>query len=385
MSTQDDVSRTLREQADGLEDARPLTFDDVRGRARRIRRNRAGGVAAGVALVAAVVLPLALLGGTGADRSDPPPAPEPTRAIDPNGGGLPTLQDGVIIHPDGPRIPLPAELRDHADGFAVLRGDRYLVTQSAGDGREALLIDAGGGLVDRFPIDSGVAVGSDTSVAWVAPDRTLQLLVPGSDEPRAVPVDGLDPSQATAITGDCADQCTIAVRTRAGGDLGSTAMVTSRGAVTMIDENAAVPAVVDASSDGAALAGLDEVAEDGIHLCGGVYDLRSDDFLWHQCEDNVFSFSPDDALVMTTFAEGLGPTGLKLRDTRSGAVVAELTGAGLITSYAWEDATHLLAVVVADDGSTSVQRIGTAGTETVLDGFHTDDPTLGVPVILPSQ
>jgi len=37
------------------------------------------------------------------------------------------------------------------------------------------------------------------------------------------------------------------------------------------------------------------------------------------------------------------------------------------------------------DGSTSVQRIGTAGTETVLDGFHTDDPSLGVPVILPSQ
>jgi hypothetical protein len=382
MSTHDDLGRTLRERADEIHDA-PLTVDDVRRRARLIRRRRAAGVVAGAALVAAVALPVALLGGAGADRSDPSPAPEPTQAVDPNDEGVPTLQDGVIIYPDGPRIPLPGELRDTADGFAVLGTDRYVVTSPAPNGdREANLVDGDGRALDRFPLYSGITVGSGrTSVAWVAPDRTLRLLVAGSDEPRTIAVGDVGPTQTTAITGDCADKCTIAVRTDRGGGLGGTVLVTSEGDVA--DGPAAVPAIAAVSPDGSLVAGLDSIADDDIHVCGGMYDVGVGDYLWRGCEDNAFDFSPDGTLVATSFAEGRGPTGVRIRDVSSGATVAELSGSW-IASTAWEDSTHLLAVVVADDGSTSLQRVGLDGpATTVLGGFTTggDDPW--PPITLP--
>ena len=382
MSTQDDVRRTLREQADGIETARPLTFDDVRGRAHRIRRRRAGGVAAGVALVAAVVLPVALLGGAGGDRSGPDPAtPSPSRAID-HSAGLPTLQDGVIIYPDGPRIPLQLDDGETASGFAPI-GDRFAVTLRTRSGRDmAAVYDASGHRSELYQSTPFLAVGDKgNAVAWAAADGTVQLLVADGKGPRVIGKVVGDAAHSVAITGTCARGCDVLVDT-VGHLLGTTWSVSGTGAVGK--PAAALPSVDDASTDGALLAGLDRLMDDNIRGCGGVYDVRLNDFLWHQCGDvGGFSFSPDDSLVVSR-RDGDG-SGIQLRDSRSGTTVAELTGGGLITSYAWEDATHLLAVVVADDGSTSVQRIGTAGTETVLDGFHTDDPSLGVPVILPSQ
>ncbi|GAA4736624.1 hypothetical protein GCM10023350_20610 [Nocardioides endophyticus] len=382
MSTEERLGRTLHEHADGV-DGRPLTLGDVRGRARQIRRRRAAAAAGGLALVAAVALPVALLSGAGGDSSDPDPAkPSPTRAVDPN-TGVPTLQDGVIIYADGPRIPLPGELRQTADGFAVLGTDRYVVTSPAPDGeREATLVDEAGRQVDRFPLYSGITATPDgTSVAWIAPDRTLHLLVAGSDAPSIIALGDVRPTQTTAITGDCADVCTVAVRTARGGDLGGTVVVTSDGDVTT--GPAGVPAVAAVSPNGSLIAGFDSVDEDGIHVCGGMYDVGVGDYVWDGCEHNVFQFSPDGALVATSFGEGLGPTAVRIRDARSGATIAEL-GGSRIASTAWEDATHLLVVVVEDDGSTSLQRIGLDGPpETVLDGFTTSGDDLSPPIILP--
>jgi len=383
MSTQDDLGRTLREHADGI-DSRPLTLGDVRGRARQIRRRRAAAVAGGVALVAAVVLPAALLVGAGGDRSEPDPTkPSPTRAVDPNDSGVPTLQDGVIIYQDGPRIPLPGDLRDTADAFAVLGTDRYVVLSPAPDGeRVATLVDGAGQALDEFPLYSGITPGpGGTSVAWIEPDRTLHLLVAGSDEPRTIALGDVRPTQTAAIAGDCADRCTIAVRTARGGEVGGTVLVTADGTVT--DGPAAVPAVTAISPDGSLIAGFDSVADDDVHLCGGMYDVGVGDFVWDECEDNAFQFSPDGALVATSFGEGMGPTGVRIRDAHSGTTVAEL-GGGWIASSAWEDATHLLAVVVEEDGSTSLQRIGLEGPpETVLDGFMTGGEEPWAPISLP--
>jgi hypothetical protein len=383
MTTQEDLGRTLRERADGI-DSRPITLGDVRGRARRIRRRQAAGVTAGLALLAAVVLPIALLGGSGTDRSDPDPAtPSPSRAVDPADHGVPTLQDGVIVYQDGPRIPLSGELRGTADGFAVLGSDRYVVVSPASDGeREATLVDDAGRPLDRFPLYSGLTAGpGGTSVAWIAPDRTLHLLVAGSDQPRTIAIGDVGATQTTAVNGDCADDCTIAVRTDRGGDLGGTVLVTASGEV--VDGPAAVPAVVDISPDGSLIAGLDSIDDDDIHLCGGVYDVGAGDYAWRGCADNAFGFSPDGALVATSFAEGLGPTGVRIRDVRTGTVVAKLDSSW-IASTAWEDATHLLAVVVADDGSTSLRRLGRDGSSvTVLDGFTTNGDDASPPITLP--
>jgi hypothetical protein len=381
MSTEEHLGRTLRAQADGI-DEQPLTLGDVRGRARRIRRRQASGVAAGVALVAAVALPIALLSGSGGNHSDPEPAtPSPSRAVDPFADGVPTLQDGVIVYQDGPRIPLPQEIRDTADGFAVLGADRYVVTRSAGNDREGVLVSDVGAVLGRFRLFSGITPGPDgTSIAWVAPDRTLHLLVAGSDEPRTIALGDVRPTQTTAITGDCADTCTIAVRTARGGELGGTVLVTSDGEVSA--GPAAVPAVVDISPNGSLIAGLDSVADDDTHLCGGVYNVAADDYAWPSCEHNVYNFSPDGALVATTFGEGRGPTRIDIRDARSGEAVAGAAG-GWISSWAWEDSTHLLAVQVRDDGKTSLLRISAERATTVLDGFTTASDDLSPPIILP--
>ena len=381
MSTEEQLGRTLREQADSIED-QPLTLGDVRGRARRIRRRQASGAAAAVALVAAVALPIALLGGAGTDKSEPSPAPSPSRAVDPLRLGVPTLQDGVIIHQDGPRIPLPGDLRETADGFAVLGTDRYVVISPAPDGeREATLVDETGRALDRFPLYSGITAGPDgTSVAWVGPDRTLHLLVAGSDAPRSLAVGDVRPTQTTAVSGDCADECTIAVRTARGGVLGGTVLVTSDGDVT--DGPAAAPAIAAVSPDGSLLAGFDSVADDDIHPCGGVYDVATDTYAWRSCEHDIYDFSPDGALVATSFGEGRGPTRIDIRDARSGEAVAGAAG-GWISSWAWEDSTHLLAVQVMDDGETSLLRIAADDVTTVLDGFTTGSDDLSPSITLP--
>ena len=383
MSTDDDLRTALREHADSVAGT-PLTFDGVRGRARQIRRRRTGSVAAGLALVAAIVLPVALLGGAGSDKSDDPPvAPSPTRAIDPADRGVPTIQDGVLIYPNGPRFPIRIG-QDRLLSFAELGTDRWVLGVGTEDeGRtEATVIDATGQVIARYPMGSPLAAADDGSaVAWVDPQGTTQLLVADATEPRELGSEAGRHPTAVAITGDCSATCEVVGRVDGDNDLGSSWIASTTGTVRSLPSSA--PLVVDASSDGALLAALDGRDDDDIHLCGGVFDVGADAMLWRRCEDNVFEFSPDGALVMTTFAEGLGPNHLELRDSYSGAAVAELTGS-LITSYAWEDSTHLLAVVVEEDGSTSVQRISAGTTpEIVLSGFHTDDPTIDVPVQLP--
>jgi len=115
-----------------------------------------------------------------------------------------------------------------------------------------------------------------------------------------------------------------------------------------------------------------------------VFDVAADKYAWRDCETNVYDFSPDGALVATTFAEGLGPTHIDIRDARSGTTVAGAAG-GTISSWAWEDDTHLLAVQIRDDGSTALLRISADGVTTVLDGFHADDPAVAVPLVLPAS
>jgi hypothetical protein len=385
MNTDDQLGRTLREHSADVHGV-PLTLADVRGRARSIRRRRAAGTVAALAVVAAVVAPVALLGGHDGSRS-PEPAPSPTRAVDPGQPGLPTLQDGVIIHPDGPRIPL--RLGDaQVQGFTPLGTDRYIVVSFEDDDSEVILINEAGNDVDRFEAAGGgaLAVAADRSaVAWMRSDGSPQLLVAGSDKPQSL---GHLPRSApypTAITGDCATGCEVLGRyeDRRGG-LGSSWAMSADGSARDLPD--AVPAVLAASSNGL-LGALDGIAEDDIHACGGVWDQRTDQYLWHGCEDNQFLFSPDGALVATTFGEGLGPTSVAIRDARSGAEVQRIGRSGdWIPSYAWEDSEHLLVVVVAEGGTTSLQRLGVDGSRTtVLDGFTTSMDDLEPAIILPSS
>jgi hypothetical protein len=365
--------------------APPLTFDAVRGRARQIRRRRAAATIAAVAVVAAIVVPVSLLAGSSGSDDDLQPAPSPTRAVDPNTGGVPTLQDGVIVYPDGPRIPLRLADHDQVFAFAPLGSDHWVLSVLTDEhGTQTVVVDETGQSVGKYPNGGGIATADDhQAVAWIDPDGSAQLLVAGTDEPRRLSViDGADPTPA-AITGDCATECDVIVRSGQQG-LGASWAASTTGDVRALPAD--VPAVVDASLDGALLAGLDDYAADDIHVCGGVYDLRTADFLFHNCDDNVYRFSPDGGLVATTFAEGLGPTGVTIRDAHTGSPITSLTDVGWVSSFAWEDSRHLLAVVVADDGATRMERLSVdAPPEVVLDGFTTDPGgDLSPPLLVPS-
>ncbi|MFC6342927.1 hypothetical protein ACFP8W_13140, partial [Nocardioides hankookensis] len=279
-------------------------------------------------------------------------------------------------------IRLQGDLHDRADGFAVLGTDQYVVTASTAEGdREAVLFDDRGSQLATYPLEGGLAVQRRSAVAWMDPDGAPRLLVAGSDDPQVLEsVEGSSP-EAVAISGDCSDLCSVHVLTKGEG-LGPSWAVATSGVVMPMTPD--VPAILDVSSDGSLLGGLSEVAPDGNHYCGGVYDPNEIDFAWKGCEDNVFDFSPDGRLVATTFGEGLGPTRIDVRDSRTGTRLAGVAG-GTITSWTWEDDTHLLAVQVDPRGETSLVRISPDDVTTALSGFRTEDPALGVPLVLPAS
>src|SRR4051812_29953190 len=74
---EDQVHDALHRTADPLERA-PFTVTDVRGRARRIQRRRALAAGAAVAAVLAIAVPVGLGAIGPAQRSDVPPATQPT-------------------------------------------------------------------------------------------------------------------------------------------------------------------------------------------------------------------------------------------------------------------------------------------------------------------
>lgn len=359
-----------------------LTFEDVRGRARQIRRRRATGVVAVVAAVVLILVPVSLFSGTAGGDGSPEPAPSPTQGIDPLGEGLPVLQDGVIIYPgDRSKVQLHLEDGMTPDGFAALGADRHVVTAQTDTGnRLVVVVDETGTATATYPLSGGLAAASGSSaVAWMDPDGTPMLITADAQEPlELTSVEGSDPT-AVAVTGDCSTVCTVTVKVTGDAGLGPSWQVDTAGQVT----KAPIPAVVDVSPAGGQIAGVDSFAPDDIHACGGVYNVGYSSFIWHNCEDNVFDFSPGGELVATTFAEGLGPNHVTLRDAHSGTVVGRLDDAGWIPSMAWEG-EHLLAVVVAEDGATSLVQIGTSGNQTVQTGLTTDMEGLRPALILPT-
>ena len=82
MNTTDDLTRTLREQADHI-GGHPIDLDTVRGRARTIQRRRRVGAATVAAAVLAVVVPVGINLTGGLNDAAPQPAPPAEPTIEP--------------------------------------------------------------------------------------------------------------------------------------------------------------------------------------------------------------------------------------------------------------------------------------------------------------
>ena len=92
MNTTDDLTRTLREQADHI-GGHPIDLDTVRGRARTIQRRRRVGAATVAAAVLAVVVPVGINLTGGLNDAAPQPAPPAEPTIEP----APQQKDGSFL------------------------------------------------------------------------------------------------------------------------------------------------------------------------------------------------------------------------------------------------------------------------------------------------
>ncbi|MDN4162453.1 hypothetical protein [Nocardioides abyssi] len=360
-ATRQRLEQGLRSRADLLTEA-PLTLADVRTTARSIRRRRraaAAGVAAAVLAVVAVPVGLGLAGTT--DREvQPAPAPSPTA---PAPG---YLEDGTVHHLDGTDVALGGVQGVRA--WAPL-GPGYVADATRQGGRVVSFHDADGSLETTWPAPttrSFVVDGDGRHAAWVLPSGEPVLLDGTTGElARLAPVAGARSPEAVGVLGTCPDDCGVVVADRGGRGPGATYLVPVDGtARPFLPE---VPQVVALSPDDSLAAGLVGPAPDDIHSCGGVWSTGSGQTAWEDCSDNLYLFSPGSRYVATTFAEGLGPNSLRIKDAATGVLLHEMSLVDWMPGHVWVDDEHVL-VNVQRGTDWSLVRIGVDGTEEVLAG-----------------
>ncbi|WP_435746744.1 hypothetical protein [Nocardioides sp. SYSU DS0663] len=352
------LGQALHERADLVADS-PLTLDDVRGAARRIRRRRRAAVAGAALAALAVLVPVGLSVFDGPERAVEPAAP----VVEPAPPSY--VQDGVVHLLDGTEVPLAGvgEVRSYAP-----LGEGYVAEGTRRGASVVSLHDSTGALEATWPASSSLVVDGDgVHAAWLHPSGEAALLdgSTGTVE-RLPPVDGAD-LHPRGIVGDCPEDCGVVVSESGAPGWGPTYLTSTDGTVTPYLTE--IPLVLAVAPDDSLVAGVDRAAPDDIHVCTGVWVTGAAGSLWEGCEDNVFEFSPGATHVATTFAEGLGPRELRLRDARTGAVLHDLGLVESVAGFAWEDEEHVLAVVQRRAaGGHTLERIGVDGTVEVVAG-----------------
>ncbi len=385
MSNQDhlteELGRELHRRVDARYDA-PLTLDDVRGRARGIRRRRrvaaAASIAAAVAI--AVVVPTVLLGGIGSNRSDvPQPAPAPAP-----GRGASVLYDGVVTLPAGDTVSVDVANADVSQ-FGVLTDGRVVVANQAEQSVQVFAPD--GSLAATYPVDLLAVTLSSTDelAAWTEGSR-VQVLETGSTEP--VPLAHMPKSAGTipmvdAVTGDhCAEGGCRAI-------LSDGTTTTAEVSVDGVRELATSEPlrVTDVSPDGETWAVSFPPAEDGQYGCGGLYDPATDQVTARSCDASGLEFSPDGRHLLSGVYENNMAGEVTVLDRDLEVVSRVSPSPQVVSRAAWADDTHVLAALVGlEDNRWSLVRVPLDGgdPETVAGPVRGGNPEM-LSEYLPSE
>lgn len=382
---QDELSRTLHRQADGVSGA-PISFEAVRGTAGRIRNRRRAMVAGAVLAVgAAIAVPTMVMGGFGEDRGTPPViAPgDPTPGETTNG----TYPDGLTIRGleqgDAPRIAwLEGTTLHRADGSEATLPKPYVsVAPFSGDhwvavdrqDRVDLLADDGLYVVDTWRAfeNARLVTNADGNVGWMGADGTAQVLTEGATVPRELGPFTLG-TQLVAVTGDCS---TDAETTEGGGcavwtnfeDAGDSVFMTM-GSHTQDAQPASRAIIrgtdVHAVEGGVLRAGITEVKDD-TSTCSALVGPQADNPTWTTCDHRPITFSPDGEtlLAFDTIGDGIGEGVLAFLSADDGEVLLDRNNHDSQAFYnhaVWEDDEHVLAAVF-QEGEWAMVRVGTDG------------------------
>lgn len=391
------IGRELHNRVDDLHEA-PLTFRDVQGRATRIRRGRRIAAGVGLAAAAAILVPTALIAGSGLDGSkQPDPAPQPSTStatategspgvkptVPLDVSGLETGEPPAVTWLDGQTAHLASgETLELAGAYQSIAevGDRFVVSGVDDQGnRQATVLSEAGEPSGSFPISdySGVVTnGKGTAAAWIGNDGVPMVLQEGQPEPVQLTAvegsgfgigglagDNCMPASDSGGPTEAADSgCTVYVNS--GSDIGQRTswVVTSQGAVGRTGGGLLAVNAVD--PDGSRLMGLTELKDP----LGGCWNVTDRDFQaeWETCDDQPEAFSPNGQYIATVPAEteGYGPTELAILEAEGGdrvvRFVLDQNAQATPSHIVWEDAEHVLAVVFQND-QWSVVRFGLDG------------------------
>lgn len=362
------LGRSLDRQAAGLHGA-PFGIDDVRGRARQVRRRRraaAAGLVGAAVLAVAVPVGLGLGAGAGERTQGIDPAQGPTPAPAPAGAAV--LHDGVVTLADGRTVEV--DVPDDVTMFGVL-ADGRIVAPANDTGTIRVFAPDGTRLADHPAASTAITMGEgDRTVAWTDPDLGVQVLEAGADEPVAFPRIPMKEDFEGSIDAVLGSGCAAGGCRVLGGDGATTAYeITLDGASRLRTPEPF--RVKDVSPDGTRWAVDHADYRDPQFGCSGVYDVAADAVVARTCETADLRFAPDGQHLLGQLGDNNAYQGVDVVDARLEAVLRhEPTGGAVVSRAAWSDAGHLLVSSVALDGDVwTLSRVAIDGSTTeVLDG-----------------
>ncbi|MFC4786955.1 hypothetical protein ACT8ZV_20945 [Nocardioides sp. MAHUQ-72] len=340
----EELGRELHRRADGLYEA-PFTFDDVRGRARGIRRRRRVAAVTATAAAVALVATLSTTLAGGLNRADEPqPAPSPS-----TGRGASVLHDREVTLPGGGTVPVDIDNADVSQ-FGVLTDGRILVANQKLSQIE--VYDADGAPATTYAVDflTFTMSSSNGLAAWIDQRGRVQLLESGSPEPVAMPkmpvINGTTPF-IDAVTGDhCADGgCEVLVSD----GTETVATVTLDGAERL--DTSEPMRVLDVSPDGDTWAVSFRSAGGEQYPCVGLYDPAAERVTARSCTGGNLDFSPDGEHLLSGRYENNMAGEVAVLDRDLQEVAAIKPGKQVISRATWADDTHVLAVLAGLDGN----------------------------------
>ena len=372
MNTTDDLTRSLREQADRI-GGHPIDFESVRGKARSIQRRRRVAVGAGVLAAIAVIAPVAVSasGGLLSDDSIPPatnPSPTPVGVVKADAAAAPRGDDptipwleGTVLHqPDGTTTDLGKayqQFTPYDGGWAVA---------DIAEGTTSFL-DGDGHVRQTFPGQSLAVSADGKSMATVltasAGDQDIHLYPvagagPGGPLSSVVSFDG-----TVDLAGFTGTQEIAYTLTTPDGKTG--AWITD-----WAQDPRRLPGLIDVKAANEAtgmVTGLTSLDEREPGSCSAVVAVATGSTRWETCDYTLEAFSPDGRYVIGTddYADGIGGNTVAILDAADGTVLVEYTtrDLGFTGSSVWESSATVLFTTY-QDGQWYALRAGLDGTLT---------------------
>ncbi len=408
------LSDALRREAAG-QDPHLLSLDDVTSRARGIRRRRVATGIVAAAAVAAVVVPTGLMTAGGNDRSDSqfatqtPDAtatqgPTPSQPTQPPATptGATTVELGADL-PVGAAPLIPVRLGEYVlvpgSGKKVFTGtglpffsplgDQWVGVQRGPDGKGTFVVfDAEGTTVLREPAnpDGALAVSPDrTAAAYVGTDgRIHSYTTSDGDLTLSEPIGGSIQLASMTGSGSCREEaggCQVLFNKGRGG-------VGTADSHGIVDDVPGFEHLGGASAD--AYVGIVSVSDEG--SCSEARGIDDQQTIWRTCDHTPMRWSPDGRYLTAgpAYLDGLCCAQYDVLDGRTGASVVAIdagtsaSNMSYIHSLAWEDETHVLALVFLEDRWTFV-RVGLDGSAEIAGvgtdiGKTPDEPVASLPV-----